>query len=551
MAEATIDTVLAEGGPIRADLGQILARSAARFGSKPALVAAGRTFTYRQLHDLCDRVAGGLRELGVRPGDRVSLYSPNRWEWVVAYHAALRIGAVVNPINVMLTPEEVAFVLNDCGAAAIFTSGDKAEVIVGLTRDVPSLRRVISFDAASSNPASSNPASSNPASSNPASSNPASSNLAGGGVTAFDDLLAHSAAEPDGPRPAPADLSTIGYTSGTTGHPKGAMQSHRAVYLNTATLFALQARTERDVMLNALPLPHVYGNIVMNGTFMVGATLVMMERFDPAHALAEIARHQVTVFDGVPTMYAMMLADPSLPGTDLSCLRICAVGGQTMPVAKMQEWEQRSGAPLLELWGMTELGGAGTSNCVYAPNVHGSIGFALPGLEARIGALDDASVTVPDGEPGELMVRGPLVMLGYYGNEQATRATIEPDGWMHTGDIATRDDEGHYFIVDRRKDLIITGGFNVYPAEIERVVAAHPAVAMVAVGSVPDETRGELARAYVVLRPGATATEAEIIEHCRPHLAGYKLPRSVAFVPDLPKTSTGKVMRRELKTLDP
>ena len=523
-ALADAGPVLADTGPIRADLGQILARSAARFGPKPALVAGGRTFTYRQLHDLCDRVTGGLRDLGVRPGDRVSLYSPNRWEWVVAYHAALRAGAVVNPINVMLTPEEVAFVLNDCGAAAIFTSGEKAEVIAGLTRDVPSLRRVISFDPAGGD----------------------------GDVTAFDDLLGGSAAEPgDVPRPAPGDLSTIGYTSGTTGHPKGAMQSHRAVYLNTAALFALQARTDRDVMLNALPLPHVYGNIVMNGTFMVGATLVMMERFDPAQALAEIERHRVTVFDGVPTMYAMMLADPALPGTDLSCLRICAVGGQTMPVAKMQEWEQRSGAPLLELWGMTELGGAGTSNCVYAPNVHGSIGFALPGLEARIGALGDASVTVPDGEPGELMVRGPLVMLGYYGNEQATQAAIEPDGWMHTGDIATRDDEGHYFIVDRRKDLIITGGFNVYPAEIERVVAAHPAVAMVAVGSVPDETRGELARAYVVLRPGATATETEIIEHCRPHLAAYKLPRSVRFVPDLPKTSTGKVMRRELKTLDP
>jgi long-chain acyl-CoA synthetase len=515
MAEATIDPAVTGTSPIQADLGLILARSARRFGSKPALIAGGRTLTYQELDELCDRAAGGLHTLGVRPGDRVSLYSPNRWEWVVAYHAALRAGAVVNPINVMLTPEEVAFVLNDCGAAAIFTAGDKAEVILGLTREVPTLRRVISFDDAT-----------------------------------FGDLLSSSAQAPDIPRPAPADLSTIGYTSGTTGHPKGAMQSHRAVFLNTAALFAVQTRTERDVMLNALPLPHVYGNIVMNGTFMAGATLVMMERFDPAAALAEIARHHVTVFDGVPTMYAMMLADPALPAADLSSLRICAVGGQTMPAAKMAEWERRSQAPLLELWGMTELGGAGTSNCSYMPNVHGSIGFALPGAEARIAALDDPGLTVPDGEPGELMVRGPLVMLGYYGNKEATEAAIEPDGWLHTGDIATRDDEGHYFIVDRKKDLIITGGFNVYPAEIERVVAAHPAVAMVAVGSVPDETHGELARAYVVLRPGATATEAEIIDHCRPHLAAYKRPRSVRFVPDLPKTSTGKVMRRELKTLD-
>jgi long-chain acyl-CoA synthetase len=498
----------------------ILARSAERFGSKPALVAGGQTLTYQGLHALCERVAAGLHALGVRPGDRVSIYSPNRWEWVVAYHAALRAGAVVNPINVMLTPEEVAFVLNDCGAAAIFTAGERAEVILSLTRAVPGLRRVISFDDV------------------------------GGGATVFGDLLSSPGEAPEIPRPAPTDLSTIGYTSGTTGHPKGAMQSHRAVFLNTAALFAVQTRTDRDVMLNSLPLPHVYGNIVMNGTFMAGATLVMMERFDAAAALAEIQRHHVTVFDGVPTMYAMMLAEPSLSGADLSSLRICAVGGQTMPKTQMAEWERISGAPLLELWGMTELGGAGTSNCSYMPNVHGSIGFALPGLEARVAALDDASVTMPDGEPGELLVRGPLVMLGYYGNEQATRTAIEPGGWMHTGDIAIRDDEGHYFIVDRRNDLIITGGFNVYPAEIERVIASHPAVAMIAVGSVPHETLGEQARAYVVLRPGVAATEAQIIDHCRPHLAAYKLPRSVRFVSDLPKTSTGKVMRRELKTLD-
>jgi len=520
MSGATIDQARANSSRIQADLGLILTRAAQRHGPKAALVTSGRTFTYQALDEMCDKVAGGLHALGVRPGDRVSLYSPNRWEYVVAYHAALRIGAVVNPINVMLTPEEVAFVLNDCGAAAIFTDGEKAAVLHGLTRAVPTLREVISFGPA------------------------------GDGVTSFGDLLSSPGGAPEIPRPAPTDLSTIGYTSGTTGHPKGAMQSHRAVFLNAAAVFAVHARTDADVMLNALPLPHVYGNVIMNGTFMAGATLVMLERFDPAVTLAEIARHRVTVFDGVPTMYAMMLADPSLPGADLSSLRICTVGGQTMPAAKMAEWEGRSGAPLLEIWGMTELAGAGTSNCCYMPNALGSIGFALPGAELRVAALDNPIVTMPDGEAGELMIRGPLVMLGYYGNKEATEATIEPDGWMHTGDIATRDDEGRYYVVDRKKDLIITGGFNVYPAEIERVVAAHPAVAMVAVGPVADEVRGELARAYVVLRPGATATEAEIMEHCRPHLAAYKLPRSVRFVPDLPKTSTGKIMRRDLKTLD-
>ena len=315
MAGATLDPIAGEISPVRADLGMILARAAERFGSKAALIAGGRTMTYQELDDMCRRVAGGLHELGVRPGDRVSLYSPNRWEWVVAYHGALRAGAVVNPINVMLTPEEVAFVLNDCGAAVIFTAGEHAGVMLGLTRAVPTLRRVISFDRVD-------------------------------GAAFFGDLL-RSPAGPQVPRPDPADLSTIGYTSGTTGRPKGAMQSHRAVFLNTAALFAVQTRTDRDVMLNALPLPHVYGNVVMNGTFMAGATLVMMERFDAATALAEISRHRVTVFDGVPTMYAMMLADPSAPGADLSSLRICAVGGQTMP---WRRWPSGSAARARPCW---------------------------------------------------------------------------------------------------------------------------------------------------------------------------------------------------------
>jgi long-chain acyl-CoA synthetase len=508
--------------PVRPDLGSLLPRAAARHGPRTALVTSAMSLTYRELDELTERAASGLSALGVRPGDRVSLYSLNRWEWVVAYHAALRVRAVVNPINVMLTKEEVAFVLADCAAVAIFTSGDKAGALAGMTRDIPSLRSVISFDQA------------------------------GGGVTSFAELLASTEGQlvARAPTPAADDVAIIGYTSGTTGHPKGAMQTHQAVYLNTAAVAATQARTERDVTINALPLPHVYGSVIMNGVLMTGATLVMHERFDPARMLAGIQDHRATCFDGVPTMFMMMLADPSMAGADLSSLRVCSVGGQTMPAAKMAEWERRSGVPLLELWGMTEIAGAGIANVMYQPNVHGSIGFPLPGLEARVASTADCRVTVPDGEPGELMVRGPFVMPGYFGNEAATRNALEPDGWLHTGDVAVRDAQGRFSIVDRLKDMILTAGFNVYPAEIERIVAGHPAVAMVAVGAVADDVRGELARAYVVLRPGQAPTELEIIEYCRPHLAAYKLPRSVAFVPDLPKTSTGKVLRRELKNLD-
>jgi long-chain acyl-CoA synthetase len=249
-------------------------------------------------------------------------------------------------------------------------------------------------------------------------------------------------------------------------------------------------------------------------------------------------------------MYMYLLNYDDFERYDVSSLTRCAVGGQTMPVPKMEEVERRFGVPLLELWGMTELAGLGTTHPFYGINRLGSIGQALPYTEARIADLADATKTLGPDEPGELMIRGPLVMMGYYNNDAATRATIEADGWLHTGDVARMDADGYIYIVDRKKDMINTSGFKVYPAEIERVVAAHPAVAMVAVGSVPDELKGELARAYVVLKNGAGASEDEIIDFCRAQLAAYKVPRSVAFVADLPKTSTGKIMRRELRTLD-
>ena len=245
------------------------------------------------------------------------------------------------------------------------------------------------------------------------------------GVVGFEAWLAGAAAGDADPAlaaiaPAPLDLCTIGYTSGTTGHPKGAMQSHRAVRLNCGLTATMHCRTSDDVVVTALPAPHVYGNVVINGTFLAGGTVVLLDRFDPGLALRTIAEHQATMFEGVPAMYAMALADPALGDVDLTSLRCCTVGGQTMPVATMEAWEKASGAPLLELWGMTELAGLGTTHAMHCPNRLGSIGVALPGVEVAIGDLTDPARRCVPGEPGELLVRGPITMLGYFANAAAT-----------------------------------------------------------------------------------------------------------------------------------
>ncbi|WKK14859.1 AMP-binding protein (plasmid) [Rhodococcus ruber] len=255
------------------------------------------------------------------------------------------------------------------------------------------------------------------------------------------------------------------------------------------------------------------------------------------------------MFEGVPAMYAAMLDHEDLPARDLSSLTRCTVGGQTIPDSTSRHWESVSGVPLIELWGMTELSGLGTTHALYAPRPPGSIGVSLPGVEVRVADLQDSSRDAMPGTPGELLVRGPLVMLGYHGNPEATAEAIDQNGWLHTGDIATKDASGHLFVVDRRKDMIITGGYNVYPAEIERVLSAHPGVAMVGVGAVPDPVKGELACAYVVRSRDSDVSEADLIEYSAEHLAAYKRPRQVVFVQDLPKTSSGKIMRRKLTNM--
>jgi long-chain acyl-CoA synthetase len=348
----------------------------------------------------------------------------------------------------------------------------------------------------------------------------------------------------------PSDLAVIAYTSGTTGLPKGAMQSQRAVVAAAVGTALMAARTSEDRVVTALPLFHVYGSCVMNAAMLAGSMLISLPRFSEVALLGAIAEHHATLLDGVPTAYYYLLAHADFDRYDLSSLRLCWVGGQTLPAAKSLEFTRRTGCPVHEVWGMTELAGATSANPVYGLNKPGTIGLPYPGNAFRVVDINDATREMPRGQPGELMYSGPLVMLGYHNNPAATAETVRPDGWLHTGDIAIMDDDGYATIVDRKKDMILTAGFNVYPAELERVLCMHPAVALSAVGSIPDEAKGELAKAYVMLRPGAQVTSRSLITHCREHLAAYKVPRAVQFVEAVPMTPSGKIMRRMLKDID-
>lgn len=506
--------------------GQILPFAAAHHPDKVGLVVGARRLTYRELDRLSDGVAASLLDRNIGPGDVVSLYGQNSWEWIVSYHGALKAGAVVNPVNVMLTGPELSYVLSDCGAKAVFAGSAQADTVSGALDAVTSVELFSVFDG------------------------PHGAHENAVSWTDFLDSASATSTAP-APRVTPKDLCCIGYTSGTTGHPKGAMQTHQAILLNCALTATMHGRRDDDTVVTALPAAHVYGNVAINSTFLAGGTVVLMERFDAAHALRLIAAENATMFEGVPAMYSMMLADPLFDTAELSSLRKSTIGGQTFSPGLAERWQTRAAGPMLELWGMTEIAGLGTTHSVYAPPVPGSIGVSLPGIEIKIGPMDSSVSEVPVGTPGELMVRGPLVMLGYYRRPDATAEVLSPDGWLRTGDVAYVDDTGHIFIVDRLKDMILTAGYNVYPAEIERVISSHPQVTMVAVGKQPDEVKGEVAVAYIVAAPGNDVDDASILEHCRQHLAAYKRPREVVFVDTLPTTSSGKLMRRKLTELHP
>jgi long-chain acyl-CoA synthetase len=485
-----------------------LLRTAARYPERPAVRLDDTVLTYADLADASARTAALLHERGVRPGDRVAIMLPNIPEFAVIYYGILRAGAVVVPMNPLLKEREVAYYLTDAEASLIFTG--------------------------------------------PASAEEASAGAARAGVPyvivdgGFADLLAELAPVAGmAPRTAP-DTAVILYTSGTTGQPKGAELTHANLLINTDVMASDLVKVgPDDVIFGGLPLFHSFGQTCgLNTAVSVGACLTLVARFVPDKVLEVLERDRVTVFEGVPTMYVALLAEPTRTDRDLSTLRICVSGGAALPVEVMRGFEAEFGCVILEGYGLSETSPVASFNHPDRERKPGSIGTPIRGVELRV--VNEWGKEVPDGEVGEIAIRGHNVMKGYWRRVDATAEAI-PDGWFRSGDLARRDEDGYFFIVDRRKDLIIRGGYNVYPREIEEVLYEHPAVAEAAVIGVPDDALGEEVGAAVVVKPGETLTPQQLQEYVKGQVAAYKYPRRVWLMDALPKGPTGKVLKREIR----
>ncbi|MGI8806378.1 MAG: long-chain-fatty-acid--CoA ligase [Acidimicrobiales bacterium] len=504
------------------NLSSILSHSATEFPAKTAIVAGDTELDYATLDAFARMFAGALRDLGVAPGEHVALVLPNVPQFTVAYFGCHYAGNPVVPLNVMLTADELAYHLADSEAVAVVAWDLFLPTVSEAVARTPGVRRVVVAKADLAD----------------ASAPEGVHNL----------IAVVAAAQPvDGPHPTTAaDTAVVLYTSGTTGRAKGAELTHANLLANARVPRRLVELGPDTVALVALPLFHAFGMTVMhNAVLAVGGTLVLQPRFSAGGAAELIDRHRVTFFGGVPTMYIALLNDAAVADAALTTLRWCVSGGAPLPAEVLGAFERRFGVCLLEGYGLSETSPVASFTVPDRPRTPGSIGYPVPGVElALLG--DDGRLSTTPGTSGEICVRGDNVMKGYWRNPEATAAAIV-DGWFRTGDIGVVDAHGAYRIVDRKKDLIIRGGYNVYPREVEEALHQHPAVAQAAVVGVPDPRYGEEVKAVVTLRPGTTAVPKEIIAWCRARMAAYKRPHIVEIRDSLPLGPTGKVLKNILR----
>ena len=519
------------------NLAGVLEQSALLTPERVAVTCAGRTLTYAEVDARASQVASGLAALGVAPGDHVALSCPNVPWFPIAYFGILKAGAVVVPLNVLLKPREIAYHLRDSGARALIAFEGLSDLPMDrMARagcDEAGCQTLIVITA-----------------------DPAAAAAVSPALTLGQIMHGQPASYRSQPR-RPDQTAVILYTSGTTGRPKGAELTHENMLLNAVAsrelfLPAMHGGLEQDVALVTLPLFHSTAQTcLMNAGLYGGYRLVLLPRFDPAVVFETMAREQVSLWVGVPTMYWTLLQYVTASGVDPAPvarhLRLCGSGGAPMPHDLMRRFESTFGVRILEGYGLSETSPVVCFNQIQRPTKPGTVGQPIFGVEVR--CVDEQGEVVREGQPGEVVVRGPNVMKGYYNCPEATAEALR-DGWFHTGDIGTLDSEGYLTIVDRKKDMILRGGFNVYPRELEETIMTHPAVSLVAVIGVPDERLGEEVKAIVVRRPGTTTTEDELVSWCREQFAGYKYPRIVEFRESLPVGATGKILKRELRTAD-
>jgi long-chain acyl-CoA synthetase len=491
------------------NLASIVRDSAARAPDAVAVRLGEQALTYAELDERSARLATLLREQGVRQGNRVGVMLPNVLEFPVAYYGVLRAGGVVVPMNVLLKRREIAFYLEDSGANLLLAWHGFAEEAEGGAADAGA--QLIEVEPASF----------------------------GELVDGFEPLDGLAPTDPD-------DTAVILYTSGTTGKPKGAELTHFNLSRNSDIASRTTCGIEPgDVVLGALPLFHSFGQTVsMNASLRVGATLTLLPKFDPGEALEIMQRERVTHFYGVPTMYGALLHHPGREQFDVSALRTCITGGASMPVEVLRGFEEAFGCEVLEGYGLSETSPVASSNHPGRPRKAGSIGTPLEEVEMKV--VDENDDEVPQGEVGEIVIRGHNVMKGYWQRPEATAEAMR-GGWFHSGDMARIDEDGYFYIVDRKKDLIIRGGYNVYPREVEEVLYEHPKIREAAVLGVPHDEWGEEIGAAVVLHEGEELAPEEVSGYVKERIAAYKYPRIVWFLEELPKGPTGKILKREIE----
>ncbi|MFC2046032.1 long-chain fatty acid--CoA ligase [Chloroflexota bacterium] len=538
-------------------LDRLLAESAARYPEHPAIIfgsAVGsrvidQAMSYRQLDDAVNRFAAAMQKLGVKKGDRVAMFLPNCPQLVIAYYGTMRAGGIAVPSNFLYTADEMEHQLNDAGAQIVVTLSSFYKMIHGIRGNTrlrhvivtnikeyfPTLLRLL-FTVAREKKEGHRV------------------ELASEDDLWFQSMLSQARPAPEPVEVRPEDTACLIYTGGTTGVPKGAELTHRNVVSNAvAANWWSHSQKAEEVSIGALPFFHSYGmTAVMNMTIAAAGTMVLIpDPRDVLHVMGSISKHKATLYSAVPTSYVRINTHPQVKEFDLSSVRVCLSGAAPLPVQVQEAFQALTGGTLVEAFGMTESSPATHANPLDRNKI-GAIGVPLPDTDARIVDVDTGEEELPQGDIGEMIMQGPQVMKGYWrmptetANVLREHPSIGPGLWLHSGDIARMDREGYFQIVDRKKDMIICGGFNVYPRDIEEVLYKHPAVKEAGVIGTPDEYRGETVKAFVVLKEGMTGTEEEIIDYCREHLAKYKVPSSVEFRSSLPMSAMGKVLRREL-----